>query len=161
MPSTQQQRYLINQLSEMPVFLEKAFLGFSLERLTRKPENDRSPLLEHLWHLRDCESDLYGLRIDRVFKEIRPYLAPVNVSGWPIERGYHLRDGEQAIREFSALRLALIERLGEADLTSFERVGVRQDQSEVNIFDLAEHLADHDRDHRWRMSAILREYMDQ
>jgi hypothetical protein len=24
------------------------------------PTNDRSPLIEHLWHVRDCESDLYS-----------------------------------------------------------------------------------------------------
>jgi hypothetical protein len=144
----------------MPVFLEKAFTGMSRELLVRIPAHDTSPLIEHLWHVRDCESDLYGPRIERVVNEDRPNIVPMDVSGWAVERGYHSRDGNQAIEEFGALRHRLIETLRTTELSSFKRLGIRYDGSEIDVYSLAEQLADHDRDHRWRMCAILREYLD-
>ena len=54
---------LLDQLAEMPVFLRRTLAGLPREALLRMPQNDKSHLLEHLWHTRDCETDLYGLRI--------------------------------------------------------------------------------------------------
>ena len=136
--SSTQHLHLLNQLAEMPVFLEKAFAGMSRELLVRMPTHDNSPLIEHLWHLKDCESDLYGPRIERVLDEDRPTLLPMDVSGWPTERGYHSRDGDQAIEEFTALRHKLIGQLRTTELSSFERLGVRGDGKEVGVYRLAE-----------------------
>ena len=63
---------LLSQLAEMPLFLQHSLAGLPKELLQRIPERDKSPLLEHLCHIRDCESDLYGLRIHRVLREFRP-----------------------------------------------------------------------------------------
>ncbi|WP_144150498.1 DinB family protein [Paraburkholderia sp. BCC1885] len=155
-----QHSHLLNQLAEMPVFLRNSFAGMSSELLARMPTHDNAPLVEHLWHLRDCESDLYGPRIERVLSEARPHIVPMDVSGWPLERGYHARNGDQAIEEFVALRERLIGLLRTAAQPDFERVGIRADGSEIDVYQLAEQLADHDRDHRWRMCAILREYLE-
>jgi len=149
--------YCLNQLREMPDFLERTFLGMSKDLLLRAPEKDNSPLIEHLWHMRDCESDLYAPRIRRVLTETRPRLEPVDVSAWPTERQYHLREGDQAVREFIDLRLSLIRQLEAVTRIEFERTGVRHDGSDADVYFLIEQLADHDRDHRWRMCAILRE----
>lgn len=149
--------YLLNQLREMPDFLERTFLGMPQRLLTRVPVKDNSPLIEHLWHVRDCESDLYAPRITRVLGEVRPRLEPMDVSGWPTERSYHLRDGDQAIREFAELRSGLVERLATVTDDALERTGIRYDGSEADVHFLVEQLVDHDRDHRWRMCLILRE----
>ena len=155
-----QQAYasLLSQLAEMPAFLQHALAGLPADLLRRLPESDKSPLLEHLWHIRDCESDLYGLRIHRVLRESRPNLEPVEVEHWPAERGYLQRDGDTAIAEFAALRSKLISDLRQLEEPSISRVGIRFDGTEINILGLVEQLADHDRDHRWRIAAILRGY---
>jgi hypothetical protein len=155
-----QQAYasLLSQLAEMPPFLQHALAGLPTELLQRLPEDDKSPLLEHLWHIRDCESDLYGLRIHRVLRESRPNLDPVDVGIWPAERGYLQRDGNTAIVEFAALRNDLISDLNQLEETSISRVGIRFDGTEINILGLVEQVADHDRDHRWRIAAILRSF---
>lgn len=149
---------LLSQLAEMPPFLERALSALQPEILQRQPEGDKSPLLEHLWHIRDCESDIYGLRIRRVLQEVRPKLEPVAPGHWPIERGYMQRRGDPAIAEFAALRNGLIHDLDQLDEQSISRVGIRFDGTEINILGLIEQLADHDRDHRWRIAAILRSY---
>ena len=80
--SSTQHLHLLNQLAEMPVFLEKAFAGMSRELLVRMAADDNSPLIEHLWHLEDCESDLYRPRIERVLNEDRTSLLPMDVETW-------------------------------------------------------------------------------
>jgi hypothetical protein len=147
---------LLSQLAEMPPFLQHALAGLPAEVLQRLPERDKSPLLEHLWHIRDCESDLYGLRIHRVLRESRPNLEPVEVGNWPAERGYLQRDGNTAIAEFATLRNELISDLSRLEEPAISQVGIRFDGTEINILDLVEQVADHDRDHRWRIAAILR-----
>jgi hypothetical protein len=157
-----QQAYasLLGQLAEMPPFLQHALAGLPTELLQRLPAGDKSPLLEHLWHIRDCESDLYGLRIQRVLRESRPNLEPVDVGNWSSERGYLQRDGNAAIAEFATLRNKLISDLSQLEGPSLSRVGIRFDGTEINILGLVEQVADHDRDHRWRIAAILRSFGD-
>ncbi|MEQ5841878.1 DinB family protein [Paraburkholderia acidicola] len=155
--TTTRRAYVLNQLREMPDFLERAFLGMPRHLLTRVSANDHSPLIEHLWHVRDCESDLYGPRIERVLAEVGPRLEPMDVSGWPAERRYDLRDGDQAVREFIELRSRLVAQLETVADINFERTGIRHDGSEADVYFLIEQLADHDRDHRWRMCSILKE----
>lgn len=149
---------LLRQLEEMPAFLQRSVAFLPGELLTRQPEKDKSPLLEHLWHVRDCDSDLYALRIRRVLREAKPYLDPVDVDPWPESRNYLKRDGDLAIAEFSELRSSLVSELRKVDQETLARTGIRADSSEINVLGLIEQLAEHDRDHRWRIAAILRNY---
>jgi uncharacterized damage-inducible protein DinB len=149
--------YLIEQLAEMPVFLEKGFLGLPREQFVRVPVDDKSSLVEHLWHIRDCESEFYVPRIEQTLDHDQPPLWPMpDIGCWYVERAYQQRDGDQAIREFTAIRQQLIERLRALTPDQFERVSLRQNGSTFSIYDMIEHIADHDRDHRIRMAGILR-----
>ena len=154
----QEQLYpkLLEQLAEMPVFLRRTLAGLSREALLRQPENDHSPLLEHLWHTKDCDTDLYGLRIRRMLAEDRPPLEPVDDGAWREDHGYDLRQGDDAIAEFERERAALIDQLKALGPESLARVGIRADGSEITVLGVIEQLAAHDQDHRWRVAAILR-----
>ncbi|HEX5684599.1 MAG TPA: DinB family protein [Ideonella sp.] len=154
----QEQLYsaLLGSLQEMPGFLRHALGGLPPEVLLRKPANDKSHLLEHLWHTRDCDDDLYGLRIRRILAEERPSLKPVDVDAWPRDRGYESRSGDQAIAEFESGRARLLSELKGLSPEQLARVGVRADGSEVSVLDVIQQLARHDQDHRWRITAILR-----
>jgi hypothetical protein len=147
---------LLGQLAEMPVFLRRSLAGLPREALLRQPENDKSHLLEHLWHTLDCDTDLYGLRIRRILCEDRPVLEPVDVGLWPEAHAYASRDGDAAIAEFEQARAALIRELRALSPELITRVGIRADGSEVSVLGVIEQLAAHDQDHRWRVAAILR-----
>jgi hypothetical protein len=146
---------LLNQLAEMPAFLARTLGGLPPPLLLRQPANDAFPLIEHLWHLRDCDPDLYALRIRQVLREERPRLEPVDVGAWYGERRYRDRAGAQAIAEFAALRAGLVAELAALDGPALARTGVRADGREIDVLGLVEHIAEHDRDHRWRIAAIL------
>ncbi|WP_199155333.1 DinB family protein [Chromobacterium sp. ASV23] len=149
---------LLIQLEELPVFLRRTLSGLPGEVWGRQPIHDRSPLLEHVWHVHDCETDLYGMRIRHVLSEERPQLAPMEVSHWPETRAYHARDGEAGIAAFVAQRAALLAQLKSLDTKQLGRSGIRGDGTTINVLGLVEQLAEHDRDHRWRIAAILRSY---
>lgn len=156
----QEQLYssLLGRLSEMPIFLRRTLAGLPREALLRRPENDSSPLLEHLWHTLDCDTDLYGLRIRRILAEDRPLLEPVDVGLWPEARAYESRDGDVAISEFEQQRAQLIAHLRTLVPEALMRVGIRADGSEISVLGVIEQLVSHDQDHRWRVAAILRGY---
>jgi hypothetical protein len=146
---------LVNSLLEMPAFMDQALRGLSLEHLTVLPENDKSPLAEHAWHVRDCEEELYGLRIRKVLDHDDPYLEPIGIGHWPEERGYLARPVTQAAQEFRELREELVKLLRAAPSEAMYRTCRRGDGSTSTVADLIGELLEHDQDHRVRIAAIL------
>jgi len=129
-----------------------ARLRFSPSRLPETLLNRLSPhdsltLLEHLWHVYDCNRDLYNLCIYRALDKDHPAFDGVDVSVWPSERRYR----EQTVQ---AARTALLERLAGLDAAGFARPArLLMTNRDTNVRELCEMLADHD--HRWRMGAML------
>ena len=146
---------LVTSLLEMPSFMENAFRDLKPEHLTGLPANDKSPLAEHVWHVRDCEEELYAPRIREVLVEENPYIEPMSVSHWPAERGYLAKPVEQAIREFRALREDLVRLLRAAPADALDRSCRRSDGRSSSVADLIGELLEHDQDHRVRIAAIL------
>lgn len=157
MSSSSRER-LLDQLAEMPAFLNAAIPGLPTAVLAAKPAGESLSLIEHLCHLRDCERDLYGERINRVLRCDQPHLAPVDVGIWPTQRDYLNQCGSQALQDFCTLRAALLVQLRTLAEEDMQRTGMRVDASLITVYGLVEQIAEHDRDHRWRMAAILREF---
>lgn len=148
-------KHFIASLLEMPEFMDKAFEHLTPELLVSKPENDKSPLAEHAWHVRDCESELYGMRIRKVLAEDEPYLEPMTVGHWPEERNYLTKPVKQATQEFRALRESLVKNLQSLSVSELERSCKRADGRTSTVLDLLAELHEHDQDHRKRVVAIL------
>ena len=146
---------LITCLLEMPSFMESAFRDLKPELLTVLPANDKSPLAEHAWHVRDCEEELYAPRIRQVLNEENPYIEPMSVSHWPSERGYLAKPVNQATREFRSLREDLVRLLRAAPAHALDRSCRRIDGRSSSVADLIGELLEHDQDHRVRIAAIL------
>lgn len=149
---------VLHQLEEMPRFLQQALAGLPPELMQRRAACDELSLIEHLCHVRDCDPDLYALRIRRILTEPTPLLAPVDVSVWPAERDYRSREAAPVIEDFAHQRGRLIDELRELPHTELARVGRRADGSEINVLGVVGQIAGHDWDHKWRIAAILREF---
>jgi hypothetical protein len=146
---------LLKQLAEMPAFLERTLASLPEALLQRQPANDANPLIEHVWHVRDCDPDLYALRIRQVLREDRPRLEPVDVGAWYGDRRYRERPAARAIAEFAVQRAELIDELKALDDRQLGRTGLRADGREIDVHGIVEQVLEHDRDHRWRIAAIL------
>ena len=146
---------LIDQLAETPRFFRKTLFGLPLDLMRRKAEGDNLHLQGHLWHVLDCDTDLYGLRIRRILSEHQPQLVPVDVGAWPAARGYDDRNGDDAITAFETERAQLIASLQSLSTEQIQRVGVRADQSEISVLGVVQQLLEHDQEHQRRIAAIL------
>jgi hypothetical protein len=150
--------HLCARLQEMPSFVEAALAQLPSELLVRVPECDRSPLLEHAWHLRDCDEDLYAMRIRRAVAEDHPFLEPMEISHWVQQRAYMSRPIGEALAQFREGRARLVAQVGEFSQEQFHRLAKRGDGSSSTVMALIGELLAHDQDHRLRMSAILASY---
>lgn len=146
---------LMQALLEMPAYLEAVYPPLPNQLLRARSHEDQMPLLEQLWHVRDCESDLYGPRIRRTLVEDRPFLEPMAVGHWPEERGYLARAAGPAVAEFGSMRRALVEQLTACTPQQLARTALRVDDRVCSVVDLIAELLDHDRDHRIRIAAML------
>jgi hypothetical protein len=155
----QEKAFQIHQLSEMPDFLRESCLGMTAEIALSQPKCDKDFLQSHFCHLVDCEHHLYGARIDRLLNEKNPRLEGVDVLPWPIERQYHLRDADEAIRHFIAARYVLLERLKALEPEQWAAGGTRFNGAECDVREMVFDLINHDRDHRVRIAKILREFI--
>ena len=149
---------LLTQFAEMPAFVASACARLPREMLLAQPRNDRSPLAEHAWHLRDCETLLYARRIDEMLQHEHPTLAPVFVKEWIIAHGYFTRPVHDAVTGFTATRAAFVERLRGLSEVQLARTGVRADGKAYSVGAVVEEMAAHDREHRQRIVAILADY---
>jgi len=149
---------LLNQFAEMPAFLAAACARLPREMLLAQPRNDLSPLAEHAWHLRDCETLLFEARIDALLAQEHPTLAPVYVKEWIVAHGYFTRPVHDAVTGFAGARAAFCERLRTFTPALLGRTGVRSDGKAYTVAGVIEEMAAHDRDHRQRIVAILADF---
>jgi hypothetical protein len=146
---------LMQALLEMPAYLEAVYPHLPNHLLRSPSTQDKMPLLEQLWHVRDCESDLYAPRIRRTLVEDRPFLEPMAVGHWPEERGYLARAVHPALAEFTSMRRALVDELMACTPEQLARSALRAGDRVCSVVDLIAELLDHDRDHRIRIAAML------
>ncbi len=158
---TELRSHLCASLAEMPPFLEAALAHLPTDALVRTPLNDRSPLLEHAWHIRDCDEDLYAMRIRRAVVEDLPYLEPMDIGHWLQERAYMSRPISDALAQFKQGRARLVDAINQLNRAQLLRLAKRGDGSESTVLALIGELLAHDQDHRLRISAILSGYAAQ
>lgn len=146
---------LIKQIQELPHFLGQAVQHLSRDQLLQPVGGENLNLLEHLWHVADCDSDIYQLRITRVLGEDQPHLEGVSVDAWPTERGYAQRTAADAIAKIATCRQQLSELIAPLDEAALHKEGVRFNGTKTYVLELIETLLEHDRDHRWRIAAMV------
>jgi hypothetical protein len=150
--------HICASLLEMPSFVEAALAQLPSELLVRAPHCDRSPLLEHAWHLRDCDEDLYAMRIRRAIAEEQPFLEPMDISHWVEQRAYMSRPIGEAMAQFREGRTRLVAQVSEFGQEQFLRLAKRGDGSSSTVMALIGELLSHDQDHRLRISATRESY---
>lgn len=115
--------------------------------MKRRPEPNEWSLGEILCHLRDSEQEVYLPRLRRVLEEEEPFIPAGNTDAWAEERAYREQDGQQALHDFTAVRLqtlALLRGLSEAQ---WERKARHAVFGPTNLQELVRFMAEHDRLH--------------
>lgn len=104
-------------------------------------------LVEHLCHLRDIDGDGYRVRIERMLTEDRPALLDIDGAQLAIERDYQAQDACAALDAFTAMRWAIVGRLGKLDAGARRRTGLMAGTHEIDIDGLISAMLTHDAEH--------------
>jgi len=134
-------------LTQTPDKISKFLEGLSDTEM-RRPESDgRFSALENICHLRDLESEGYGLRIDRMLDEANPLLPDFDGARAAAERNYNQQQSDAALAEFTSSRRRNIEKLRGLTSEEMQRAGTLEGVGDVTLKRLAEMMREHDESH--------------
>ena len=103
--------------------------------------------LHPVCHLRDVDQEVNLARIRRVLQENDPFLSGKDTDPWADERNYICQDGPQALHEFTAARLKLLDLLEAASPQDWERTARHAILGPTPLQELVGIIAEHDRLH--------------
>jgi hypothetical protein len=137
---------IISALASVPVELGRLVNGKSWDELARAAQDGGWGLIEILPHLRDWDV-IFTERVNRVLDEDEPALEDYDDSLWAIEHEYSEQDPFATIKEFTALREGIVERLRAIDADGWNRTAILPKQGRVTLQWLFNKLCDHDAKH--------------
>ena len=89
---------ILEQISRMPKFLERAIDAAGPEGLWRRAAGDFFSLGEQACHLRDLEREGWLVRVNRILEEDTPDLAGFDGDAVARARNYPSQDAHSAVR---------------------------------------------------------------
>lgn len=138
---------VIEELRRTPARAEALMARIPEEKQTQKPRPDAFSARENVHHLRDIEAEGYGVRLLRLLGEPDPVLKDLDGDALACERHYNDRAHESALKEFSRLRAANVERLLRLTPEELARGGSWEGVGPVTLGKVLEMWRDHDRGH--------------
>ena len=127
--ATMEQDSLLADLEAMPDYLATTFAALSpAEAALAGPDGALAPV-EQCWHLADLEREGYGLRIERLLREVDPVLADFDGARLARERAYRSRsltEGLAAFRHARSRNLARLRAPGNDGLAAHRQPGRRR-----------------------------------
>ena len=140
-----------------PVLARESLRGIAEEDARRKPGVGKLSIIEHLSHMLDMETVVFGVRIRRVLAEDNPRLDPVNQEHMVDESRWEGRTYAEILDEWERLRLdnvQIVERTGEPEWCR----GVRHPElGERSTFaDVVARWSKHDGEHLRQIDILAR-----
>jgi FMN phosphatase YigB (HAD superfamily) len=113
---------------------------------TRSPESEWC-LTEILCHLRDIDREVNLPRINTILQQTQPFIAGIESDHWAEERDYRHQNGRDALREFIAVRQAVIDRLEQALPEDWDRVIRHSIFGPTSLKEMVGFIVSHDNNH--------------
>jgi hypothetical protein len=137
---------VVAALAAVPGDLERLINGKTAEDLAQPAQDGRWGLIEILPHFCDWEEICLD-RVNRILNEDVPALEDYDDSLWAIEHEYSQQDPIKTLRQFTELRGALVERVGNLAPEQWEREAVLPKRGRITLFWLLDNLTAHDAKH--------------
>jgi hypothetical protein len=109
--SQEQVHATISQLVSTPTLLLEARNGLTRIDLAWKPSDHEYSIFEHLCHLRDMETQRYGVHICRMLAADQPWLMAAYCDKLAEDACFYEQHALAVINDFFKLRLANIQRI--------------------------------------------------
>lgn len=151
-----EQDTLLADLAAMPDYLATAFAGLApADAAAAGPDGALAPV-EQCWHLADLEREGYGLRIERLLREVDPVLADFDGARIARERAYRSRSLAEGLAAFRQARSENLARLRALGPTDWPRAGSQAGVGAIALCDIPAMMAEHDAGHRQEIEAWQR-----
>jgi len=134
-------------------------LGAGAHRLperscSRAPAPGGFCLVEHAWHMADLEREGFGVRLERLVREVEPLLPDFDGDRAARERQYSARGLADGIEAFAASRAANLARLRLLPPEAWGRPGTQEGVGRLALRDLPGMMLRHDRQHAAEIAAL-------
>ena len=137
---------LLERLQATPSNLISLISTAPATSLTRSPMRGEWSAAIVMAHLTDAES-VYGVRIRHMLADDRPTLAGYDEQAWAERFAPSEPDASASLARFRILRESLLRILVTVESAEWERIGIHSEAGEMTVQEMAERLADHDRNH--------------
>jgi FMN phosphatase YigB (HAD superfamily) len=143
----QSKEALIATLRATPAALQSISRPLTGEQISRRPVPGEWNITEIICHLRDVDQDVNLPRMDKILAENNVFLPGVVSDSWVIEREYHSQNCEQALQDFTAARIRLLDTLGNLSESDWLKMTRHAIFGPTTVHELIGFMAAHDRTH--------------
>ncbi len=145
---------IVEQLATLPGFLRAVSATGRSDQFGVRPEGHVFALTEHLWHLRDFETEGFSARIRAILDEDTPSIAEFDGDAIARERRYLSRDWQPALEAFVNARAENLAVLRALPPSAWDRRALFHSFGPITLADLAAMTLEHDREHIGEILAL-------
>jgi hypothetical protein len=146
-PSYKSRAAILGIMMSTPAVLQSLTRALTEEQWRHEPRLEDWAMNEILCHLRDTEVEIHQLQLDLMIEKPDAFIPRPDTGVWASEREYLHVDGAQALREFSAARLANLEKLKTLDEEILSHKARHAIFGPTNFMEVVGFMADHDQMH--------------
>lgn len=146
-------------LRATPGVLQGLTSTLSAAMWAHEPSSEDWAMIELVCHLRDTEREVHHLQITTLLGEATPFVPRPDAAVWAKQRKYLNEDGPEAVREFTAARIATLGRLKHLLPSVWAKRARHAIFGPSNFMEVVGFMADHDRLHlqqAWSTLAALK-----
>jgi FMN phosphatase YigB (HAD superfamily) len=134
-------------LRATPAVMDALTLGLDQANWMENPQPGEWSITEIMCHMRDVDAEVNLPRLKKVLQEENPFLPGIDSDQWAHERLYYCQNGQEALSDFIAWRLQLLEIMTKLELEEWLRSASHAIFGPTNLIELANIIVRHDRMH--------------
>jgi FMN phosphatase YigB (HAD superfamily) len=142
-------------LRSTPAALDSLCRPLSEKVRKTRPQPNEWCLTEILCHLRDVDQGVNAPRVIKVLENENPFLPGEDTDRWAEARNYMLQDGLEALKQFTACRMKLLDTLEAMPAESWKRPARHAIFGPTDLAEMVGIISGHDRLHIQQVHQVL------
>jgi FMN phosphatase YigB (HAD superfamily) len=146
-PSYKSWAGILGIMLSTPAVLQTLTRALTEAECRHAPKREDWAVNEILCHLRDTEIEIHQLQLELMLEKPDTFIPRPDTSVWASEREYLHEDGVHALKEFTAARLATLQKIRTLDDVTLSRRARHAIFGPTNFLEVVGFMADHDQMH--------------
>jgi len=138
---------LLAILQSTPAVMDHFMREIPSEQWSSRLASDKWGLGEIVCHLRDVDSEVNIPRVEKILREINPFIPGIDSDQWAEERQYPSQDCRQAFQDFNLTRNILVSTFEKVESSDWWRQARHAILGPIRLQELVGIIASHDRLH--------------